>query len=96
MPTEKPTRLHLTLSNLATARPSEAVKSEQPAQASTNTVAPDANLPVSPEDVPTSARFGDKKLQRSQSSDLKTLESTTNASDEMFKPGDRIRVKAPR
>jgi len=97
MPTEKPTSQKLTLSSLATARPSQTPESEQkqPAIANTNTVAPDAQPPVSPADVPSASRFGDKKPQSSQSKDLKTLESVTNAAGEVFKAEDRIQVEAP-
>ena len=97
MPTEKITHRHLTLSNLATARPSQTPESEQkqPALASTNSIAPDAQPPVSPADAPTASRFGDKKPQSSQSKDLKTLESVTNAAGEVFETGDRIQVEAP-
>jgi len=54
MPTEKPIRQKLTLSNLATTRPSETPGAEQPAIASTKTVALGAKPPVSlEEDAPT-------------------------------------------
>lgn len=95
MPTEKPTLQKLTLSDLATARPSENLRSEQPVQVSTNIVALDVQQPVAPEDAPPVPRLKDKKILPSQSNSLKMLESTTNASNEIFRPGDKIRVKAP-
>jgi len=95
MPTEKPIRQKLTLSNLATTRPSEPLGAEQPAIASTKTGVLGAKPPVSlEEDAPTVSRLRDKKLEYFNN-ELNTLESTTNASDEVFKPGDKIRVKAP-
>jgi len=96
MPTEKPIRQKLTLSNLATARPGETTESEQPAISTTNTIAPDAQPPVSQADAPTLPRFGDKKPQSSQSKDLKTLESVTNATGEVLEIRDTIQVEAPR
>jgi len=96
MPTEKPIRQKLTLSNLATTRPSEPPGAEQPATASPKTVELGAKPPVSlEEDAITVPRLGDKKLEHFQSNKLNTLESTTNTSDEIFRPGDKIRVKAP-
>jgi len=50
---------------------------------------------VAPKDTSTILRLTDKKLEHSQNNDLKTLESAANASNETFKPGDMIRVKAP-
>lgn len=95
MPTEKPTRQKLTLSDLATARPSENLRSEQPVQVSTNIVALNVQQVVVPEDAPPVPHLKTKKILPSQSNGLNTLESTTNASNEIFRPGDKIWVKAP-
>jgi hypothetical protein len=47
------------------------------------------------EDAPTYRRQFDKKPQRKEIKPLKTLESVTNATGEVFQLGDKITVKAP-
>ena len=103
MTSKKQSRRKLDLTNLAslttsvTPEPEKAPEEQPTSTASVDPPVPpqEESTPVPVEEAPVERRQFDKKPQRAEVKPLKTLQSATNATGEVFQPGDKIQLTAP-
>ncbi len=75
-------------------RPAPMIIPAQPQAEAASILVEEAPAPSQGE-APTNRRYFDKRPQRKEIKPVKTLESTTNATEEVFQSGDKILVNAP-
>jgi hypothetical protein len=103
MASKKQSRRKLDLTNLAalttnvTPEPEKTTEEQPASTASADIPVPpqEEAQPVPVEEAPVERRQFDKKPQRAEVKPLKTLQSATNATGEVFQPGDKIQLLAP-